>query len=249
MTPFDALLFGSLALFCAAAIKGFVGLGLPTVALALMTLKLDPRAAISLILVPMLLSNLWQGLRGGKIGAVLAKYWRFALVLFVTVALSVWLTQGVGDRVLLFFLGSVVIAFTFLSWRKLIPTVPPRLDRPFEIAAAVATGIIGGMTAGWAAPLAIYLSAKRVTPDEFVQASGVLITVGSLPLMVSYIAVGHTDWDAILFSSLLLVPTLAGFSLGEMLRKRTDPQVFRAYLLLVFLGLGLNLFYRAVTGA
>lgn len=244
----DILLVASVALFLAATVKGFVGMGLPTVALALMTLSLDPRTAISLILVPMLMSNLWQTLRGDDLRAVIAKYWRFAAILFVTVGLSVWLTQSTSDRVLLLTLGVIIVIFTGLSWRKLIPVVPAGYERPFEAFCAFVTGAIGGMTAAWAAPVAIFLSAKRVPPDEFVQATGFLITVGSVPLLVSYVAVGHTEMGSVAASAILLIPTLLGFSIGEALRKRADPELFRRIFLLVFLGLGLNLLYRAATG-
>ncbi len=242
------LIAATLALFLAATVKGFVGMGLPTVALALMTLTLEPRTAISLILVPMLVSNLWQAVRGEPVTAVAMRYWRFAVPLAFCVALSVWMTQAVSDRVLLFTLGLIIVVFTGLSWRNLIPEVPAHLSHPFEIACGVFGGIIGGMTAAWAGPIAIFLSARRLPRDAFVQATGFLIAAGSLPLMLAYMAVGHVRIDHFWASFLLLLPTYAGFSLGEALRKRTDPDLFRQVFLVVFLGLGVNLLYRAALG-
>ena len=54
MTFYEILLFGSGALFFAGAIKGFIGIGLPTIAMALLTLSFDTRTAITLILIPTL---------------------------------------------------------------------------------------------------------------------------------------------------------------------------------------------------
>ena len=45
-------------------------------------------------------------------------------------------------------------------------------------------------------------------------------------------------------SALLLVPTLAGYTLGEWLRKRSDPSLFRAALLLLLAAIGASLLYR-----
>lgn len=245
----EILIPATLALFLAATVKGFVGMGLPTVALALMTLSLDPRTAISLILVPMLATNLWQAVRGGPLSGIVVKYWRFAVALALFVVLSVWLTRGASDRVLLFVLGAIIVVFTALSWRNLIPEVPERFGRAFEIVCGAVGGIIGGMTAAWAAPIAIFLSARRAPRDEFVQATGFLISAGSLPLMLSYLALGHVERGNFGASFLLLIPVLFGFSIGEALRKRTDPEVFRKVFLLVFFGLGLNLIYRTTVGA
>lgn len=242
------LIAATLALFLAATVKGFVGMGLPTVALALMTLVLDPRLAISLILVPMLVSNLWQAVRGEPVTQVARRYWRFAVALAVCVAFSVWLTRSASDRLLLFTLGAIIVVFTGLSWKNLIPEVPQRLSHPFEFGMGALGGLIGGMTAAWAGPIAIFLATKRVPRDAFVQATGFLIAAGSLPLMLTYFAVGHVNGELFVASFLLLLPTFAGFSLGEALRKRTDPELFRRVFLLVFLGLGLNLLYRASVG-
>jgi uncharacterized membrane protein YfcA len=248
MLSMEILVIAAMALFVAGTIKGFVGLGLPTVSIALMTLKIDPRAAISLILVPMLVSNIWQASRGGHVGVLLRKYWRFSVVLFVMVGLTVWVTQDTSDQVLLFCLGLILIVFAIMNWRRLVPEVPVAFERPVEILLAGLAGVIGGMTAGWAAPVAIYLTIKRVNPNEFVQASGLLICVGGLPLMASYMAVGHTDLRMTAASLFLTVPTLMGFAIGERFRKRTDPEVFKSALLLLFFGLGLNLLYKSTIG-
>lgn len=247
MDTVTLLLIGAGGMLVAGTVKGFTGLGLPTVAMALLTLGMDPRTAIALILVPMLASNLWQMLRGGMLRQIARTYWRFALVLMVTVTVSAWASQGVSDRAILVLLGVMILLFTFFSWRKLVPEIPARRMRLVEVIAATIAGGIGGMTAAWAAPMAIYLTARRVAPTEFVQASGFLITAGSIPLLASYYAIGHTDAELTLLSLALLVPTLAGFAVGEALRHRTNPERFRAILLIVFLGLGLQLIYRGLT--
>lgn len=247
MAHLDILLLGSIVLLLAGTIKGFVGLGLPTVAMALLTLKLDPRTAISLILMPLFLSNLWQMLRGDDFYGVVQRYWRFAIVLACSVGLTVFLSQSTSERTLMFCLGVIVLLFVFFSWRDLVPEIPAHADRGVEIALAAIAGVMGGLTAAWAAPLAIYLKAKRVSPDEFVQASGFLISAGSVPLLIMFVFVGHSDLETVGLSAVLLVPTLAGFTLGERLRRGIDPKLFNTVLMVVFLVLGLNLIYRSLT--
>ncbi|MEM7239977.1 MAG: sulfite exporter TauE/SafE family protein, partial [Pseudomonadota bacterium] len=75
-----------LALLCAifliaGTIKGTVGIGLPTAAVGMMSQVIDPRAAISLVVLPSLLSNAWQIIRAGGFLAALRRYWVFLVCL------------------------------------------------------------------------------------------------------------------------------------------------------------------------
>ena len=80
------VLIGTAAFLVAGTIKGVAGIGLPTASIALMTLILDPRTAIALVMFPMVGSNLWQLLRSGQIRRTAKRYWLFALILFAGVA-------------------------------------------------------------------------------------------------------------------------------------------------------------------
>lgn len=249
MSEFETILLATGALLIAGTIKGFVGLGLPTVSLALLSLVFAPREAMGLILVPMLLTNFWQMLRGPDLPGVMSQYWRFALVLAVCVSATIWFSQSAGNRVLILALGFVVLAFVAVSWRDLVPNIPMHLERPVEIGLAAFAGLIGGLTAAWAAPMAMYLKARRAAPDEFVQASGFLITAGSLPFIAMFLIVGHYQVSGLGVSALLLIPTLIGFTIGERMRRGIDPKAFHRVLMLVFLGFGLNLIYRGLFSA
>ena len=47
-------------------VKGVVGLGLPTVAMGLLTLVLAPSQAAALLIVPSFVTNIWQLLAGPR---------------------------------------------------------------------------------------------------------------------------------------------------------------------------------------
>ena len=79
------ILIAGAAFLVAGVIKGVAGIGLPTASIALMTLVLDPRTAIALVMFPMVGSNLWQLLRSGQIVRTAKRYWLFALILFAGV--------------------------------------------------------------------------------------------------------------------------------------------------------------------
>ena len=240
------LTVGGLAFLAAGAIKGVVGIGLPTASMGLLTLSLPPRTAIALMLFPMILSNLWQLIRSGDVRGAIHRYRRFASVLFVTVACTVVLTQNAGDRVLLAVLGVTILLFVSLSVKGWVPRLPDRWDPQAQIVFGGLTGLLGGLTSGWAAPLMIYLGIRKIPKDEYIRATGLLIFVGSVPLALSYLSLGLMDMRLTLLSLVMLVPTFAGFSAGERLRNRLSVEAFRTVILAVFAVLALNLLRRAI---
>lgn len=240
------LLVAGAAFLIGGAVKGLAGIGMPTAAIALMTLFLDPRTAIALVLFPMLGSNAWQVMRAGHLKRTARRYAVFAIVLFIGVILTTFVTQNTGDRLLLAVLGLVILFFVAVSWKGLVPPLPARHDRAAQIGFGVLAGVVGGMTAGWGAPLAMYLATKQVDKDEFIRATGFLIFVGSLPLCLAYIQLGFMNGLLASASTFMLLPTLIGFAMGEMLRNRLSVAAFRNAILIVFMLMGLNLIRRAI---
>lgn len=242
------LAFVGFAFLVAGSVKGLVGIGLPTTAIGIMTLSIDPRAAIAIILFPMVISNAWQVYRQGEILRTARRYGVFAIILFVGVWLTSMLTHDVPDRVLLGVLGSIILLFVAVNLVITVPALSDRFDMPAQATLGLVAGVMGGLTAVWAPPMVIYLTARQVPKEEFVRASGFLIVIGSLPLTASYIQLGHMTGPLAWVSLIMLVPTLLGFSLGERLRSRISAERFRVLLLYIFLLLGLNLIRRAIWG-
>lgn len=240
--------FASAALLLAGTVKGFFGLGMPTVALALLTFQLGARSAVTMILIPMLLSNVWQFWRGPDMVGCAKQHWRYAAILVLCVAGTVWFSQSATDRVLRAVLGVFVLVFCFLSWRDLVPPIPSRRVRLFEGISAVVAGLVGGLTAAWAAPLAMYLTGLRLERDAFVQALGFLITAGSVSVLAMFMVVGHSSPPDLAVSTFLLLPTLIGFSVGERLRHRTNSEQFKGLFLSAFSLLGANLLLGTLWG-
>ena len=59
----------------AGLVKGVIGMGLPTVAMGLLALALPPAEAAAILVVPSLVTNVWQLLAGPRFAA-LARGWR-----------------------------------------------------------------------------------------------------------------------------------------------------------------------------
>lgn len=235
----------AISFLIAGTVKGAVGMGLPTAAMGLMTLALDPRTAISLILMPMLLSNAWQVYRSGDTLRAMRSYLPLALALMIGVGVTVSLSGSAPDRLLLAMLGVSLLVFVAVNASRWAPRITAAQDRPAQIVTGGIAGIMGGLTSVWAPPMAVYLAARQVDKNEFVRASGLLIFLGSLPLALGYMRQGFLTRELALVSLVMLIPTFAGFAFGERLRSRFSETGFRRMLLLVFALMALNLIRRA----
>jgi hypothetical protein len=74
----------------AGMVKGVIGMGLPTVAMGLLALVMPPVQAAALLVVPSLVTNVWQLVAGPSFIALLK---RFATMM---VAVCVGTSAGVG---------------------------------------------------------------------------------------------------------------------------------------------------------
>ena len=240
------LIVAAVAFVFAGAIKGAAGMGLPTAAIAGMTLVLDPRVAIAIILFPMMVLNVWQWLSSRDLLRSAKQYAPFSVILFFSVALVSFFMKDVGDQYLMLVLGCVIILFVVVSWSGKLPSLPVKYDLKAQVCFGLLAGVIGGMTSAWAAPMGIYLSMRKTPKDEFVRASGFMITAGSLPLCLSYIQLGFLTGPLALTSLIMIVPAMAGFGVGAMIRNRLSQRIFKNVVLVIFLGLAINLIRRAI---
>lgn len=240
------LLYATLALLLAGAIKGAVGLGLPTTAVGLLTLGLDPRTAISLVIVPMLVSNAWQVVRAGQVERSVRRYAPFAVCVILGLLVSFWLFRGASDRFVLFGLGVVFLLYVASAGTAWAPRVSDRADRPVQVAAGSIAGVMGGIAGVWAPPVALYLAARGADKQEFVRGTGMLLLAGSIPLLWSYAREGFLTGPNFWLSVALLAPTFAGFALGERIRGHLSESAFRTVLLVFFAVMGLNMLRRAI---
>ena len=249
MTGFEpatlALIAGIFLL--AGMVKGTTGIGLPTAAVGMMSQVMDPRQAIALVVFPSLLSNAWQMYRQRRILAVVRRFWLFIACLMGFIALvSTTVTAAIPTETLIIVLGCVICLFSVMSLAFSPPLLPERFDKLGQVVSGTASGVLGGMTGIWAPPMVTYLMARRVEKEDFVAATGVMIFAGTLPLIGGFWSTGLLSGGQAAVSVTMFLPALAGFTLGEMVRRRMDAGRFRTVVLIVFLVMGLNLIRRAL---
>lgn len=217
-------------------------------ALGILTFFTDPRTAFAITLIPIFLANTIQLWRVGDVPAAIPRYLPYLITMMIGIPVVLTLSADASEQALLGVLGTVIIVYVILNVTKWAPSIPDRHDRKAQLFFGTASGIFGGLAAIWLPPMLIYLGARRVSKDEFVRATGLLLFAGSLPLLGGYIREGFLTGPLAMLSVVLLIPTTIGLLLGEQLRRRLSEAGFRKFILSLFVLIGLNMIRRAFTG-
>ncbi|WP_231489690.1 sulfite exporter TauE/SafE family protein [Billgrantia saliphila] len=250
MAASDLLLLGlvTATFLLAGMVKGVIGMGMPTVSLALLTATVGLPSAMALLLAPTIVTNVWQALVGGYLTAILRRLWGFLLASVVTVWLGVTILARAEVRWLSALLG-VLIAFYALSGllRLEIGRVVARGRHAGPINGGL-TGLLTGMTGSSVFPGVAYLQALDLPRDMLIQAMGVLFVATTTALGLAMGGQRLLSVELAGLSLAAVVPALIGMQLGQRLRRRLSETTFRRVFLSGLLAMGGYLLLRSLLG-
>ena len=248
MLDADNLLAVAGTFLIAGTVKGVIGLGLPTVSLALLAVALHLPNAMAVLLVPSFVTNVWQALVGGHGRVLLRRIWPFLLMAAVTVQLGALALTRVDLSLLTALLGLLLVAYAAANLAGLRFRVEARHEGWVGASLGLVNGVLAGMTGSFGIPGVMYLQALGLSRDALIQAMGMLFTVSTLALGFALQADNLLRIEHGVLSTMALVPAMAGMVIGQRIRKRLSEQLFRKILFLSLLALGAYLASRAFGG-
>jgi hypothetical protein len=222
--------------FIAGAVKGMIGLGLPTVSLALLSIALDLHTAMALLIVPSFVTNLRQAMVGGHGGEIVRRTWPF----LATATITVWVGAAALTRVdpvsLTALLGALLFAYSSVGLAGLRLAVPDRHRSWIGAVLGSVNGLLAGMTGSFVVPGVMFLQALGLSRDALVQAMGILFTVSTVSLAGALRQADLLSLEHGVVSALAVAPAMLGMALGQRIRKRLPERTFRR-IFLFFLAL------------
>jgi uncharacterized membrane protein YfcA len=237
------LVFIAAVFLLAGFVKGVIGLGLPTVSMGLLAAAMAPAHALAIVIVPGILTNIWQTFAGPYFLGIVTRLWP----LLVGLALGIWLNAdmmtGPYARYGTVLIGILLVIYAIVSLRKFAVTVRPRDEKWVGGVIGLVTGVISAATGVQVVPSMPFMQALGMKKDELIQALGVFFTVATIAQACNLSAAGLLDQSTALPGVIALAASFTGMAIGQSVRTRLEPETFRRWFLIAMILLG---FYLAV---
>ena len=230
----------------AGAVKGVVGLGLPTVAIGLLAAVIGLPEGMVLMVIPSLVTNLWQALAGGALVAILRRVWALLLTIFIGAWFGVDLFGRSDTALLTALLGILLCAYGVFGLTAPKLPSPGRHEAWLSPVLGVINGALTGLTGTFFMPAIPYFQSLGLSRDIMIQAMGILFLVSTTALAVALAGHGRLNVEIGAVSAFATLPALGGMVVGARLRRLLSEQRFKQALFVSLLLLGIFIAGRAL---
>jgi uncharacterized membrane protein YfcA len=225
-------------------VKGVIGVGLPTVALGLLGLLMSPAQAAAILVVPSLVTNIWQFAVGGDLLALVRRLWPMLLGICLGTLFGALLLPHDNSGRATVWLGVALALYAALGLVRIRFKVRRSAELWLGLLIGMATGAITVATGVFVLPGTPYLQALQLERDRMVQALGLSFTVSTITLAAALTYAGEMHTSLAWPSLVALVAALIGMWLGQMVRGKVTEETFRLWFFLGLLLLGGHLALR-----
>jgi uncharacterized membrane protein YfcA len=199
------------SLIVAGLLKGMIGVGMPVVALPLLSLFIDVKSAAMLLSMPLIFSNLPQALEGGQTGRSLMQLMPVILGMIPGLFLGVRALLALDANVAKMIAGLVLMGvggITLLAPKPLV---------------------------------FIFLLAKGLRGKAFTKEASLYLVVSAGLLAVLLTASREFSWLDVWVSAVAMLPVALGMYLGQHLRDKITPETFERLVLIAVIAAGAEL--------
>ena len=235
---FMFLLFGG-------ALKGATGMGLPIIAVPTVAAFFDVPFAIAILMVPILVTNIWQAWHY----RAHAEGLRFLPRLVVSAGLGIlagtWLLTSLPTDHLS--LGLALTTFLYIAVRLARPAfaISPAAALRWAPAAGFGSGLLQGSTGVSASINVPFVNGMRLTRPQFVFTVSMVFLAFVFVQIPALALSGILTGERALLSAGALFPVVLGMLFGNWLARHMSPQAFDRLMLIVLTGIGLKLIWDA----
>lgn len=229
-------------------VKGVVAIGLPIIAVALLSQLIGIREAIYITLVPAIMTSLAQAALGPSIITCIKRLWPLLLTGCLSVVVATTLSLKGDGRLLAFIVGTLIIIYSVMSLARFKFPAPGAHEKFWTPAIGVIGGVLGGMSGMFAMPAVPYMQTLGLDREQLIQSIAIWFVAGAV-VMLAVLGVNDTyNLELVILSAIATVTSLVGIWFGTMARGRMSDTMFVNVFLVAFLFMGVFIIYRALTG-
>ncbi len=235
------LLLIALAFLLAGFVKGVIGLGLPTVSMGLLAVTMPPARALAIVIVPAVITNIWQTFAGPYLRDIIRRLWPLMLGTIGGIWLNAGSLTGPYARYGTLALGILLVIYAIIGLNKFHFRVARANEKWVGGIVGLITGIISAATGIQVIPSMPFMQAIGMEKDELVQALGVFFTVATIALAFNLTSAGLLNAATAVPGAVAMICAFIGMFIGQAVRSRMPAESFRRWFLIAMIFLGLYL--------
>jgi uncharacterized membrane protein YfcA len=229
------------AFIVAGIAKGTIGMGMPPIAIGLMSFAVPLESAIAIMVVPTMVTNIWQAIYGGRFRPLMRRFGIMAATAMVGILAVGLLYSTFGSPRTIGWVGVILVLYSLLALTPWRPKVPRGAERWANPLVGLASGAVAGSTGVAAVPFLPYMQSLDMDRHELMQALGVMYMFITGMLAVSLALHGAFHFTNLSGGIGAVAPTMLGVWLGQKARRRLSPEMFRRVFIFGMLGVGVHL--------
>ena len=221
--------------------KGAIGMGMPPIAIGLMSFAVPLESAIAIMIVPTMVTNIWQAIYGGGLRPLMRRFGSMAVTAMIGILAVGLLLSDLGSPSTAGWVGVLLVLYSIIAFTPWRPRVPRRAEFWANPLIGLASGAVAGSTGVAAVPFLPYMQSLEMNRHELVQALGIMFVFITGMLAVSVALHGAYDMANTVAGIAAVAPTMVGVWLGQHARRRLSPETFRRIFIFGMLAVGLQL--------
>jgi uncharacterized membrane protein YfcA len=229
----------------AAFLKGITGLGFSTMCLPVLTVFIDHKIAIPLVILPSLCSNVLVMVNAGKFAAAFKRFWPVYLAAIPGLLGGLWLLNALQSSKSRAILGIVLCVYAAWALIQSDFRLTGSLERWLGVPVGFVTGFVNGISGSQVMPILPYLLSLHLDKKLFVTSINLSFTLSSLIMLVGLRRIGLLNSQIILIAISGIIPVALGIYLGGLIRQSISEKHYRTIVLVFLFVLGISLIVKA----
>ncbi len=230
-----------LAFLIAGVAKGGIGMGLPPIALSIMSFTVPLETSLALMVLPTMATNIWQAIYGEGFLRLLRRFRIMAAASVVGLFFAALTFGHLGSQKAIAWIGVILVIYSVLALTAWRPSVSRAVERWANPLIGLASGAVAGTTGVAAVPFLPYMQSLDMDRHDLVQALGIMFLFITGALTVALALQGAFTPFNILGGVGAIAPTFLGVWLGQKARYAVSAETFRRIFLVGLFLVGLQM--------
>jgi len=231
----------AVAFVVAGIAKGAIGMGMPPIAIGLMSFAVPLESAIAIMVVPTMVTNVWQAIYGGGFKPLMRRFGSMAATAMIGILAVGLLLSDLGSPTTAGWVGVLLVLYSVIALTPWRPQVPRKVEPWANPLIGLVSGAVAGSTGVAAVPFLPYMQSLDMNRHELVQALGIMFLFITGMLAVSLALHGAYHLTNSVAGVAAVAPTMVGVWLGQHARRRLSAETFRKIFIFGMLAIGLHL--------